>query len=252
MTSTTSCRPSGMLTIMSGRNAPSSPATCTCSTKSQCSTMPASSASRRSVISPHWPRTSGRRSAVTRLRVSRCSACCPSATPSSEARSDPNASARSFSMRAICSCVRASASRTGASSEATDFSRSARSRAREFLLLPERLPGELQEHLAVAAQRRAGDGVEPGPQALAGVEFGARLRQLDLERVRAPARRPASPPRMRSGPAARAAGAGPGIRSCQGACARRRVGGHPVEQFLRGRDDAVRLPAHAGRPARER
>ena len=57
----------------------------------------------------------------------------------------------------------------------------------QLLLLPERLPGELQEHLAVAAQGRSGDGVEPDPQALARVEFGPRLRQLDLERVRAPA-----------------------------------------------------------------
>ena len=33
--------------------------------------MPDSSTTRRKVISPHWPRTSGRRRAVTRLRVSR-------------------------------------------------------------------------------------------------------------------------------------------------------------------------------------
>ncbi len=57
----------------------------------------------------------------------------------------------------------------------------------QLLLLPERLPGELQEHLAVAAQCRPGDRVEPDPQTLAGIEFGPRLRQLDLERVRAPA-----------------------------------------------------------------
>ncbi len=127
-TSTTSCRPSGMLTIMSGRRLPSSPGTCTCSTKSQCSTMPASSARRFSVISPHWPRTSGRRNAVTRLRVSRCSATWPSVTPSSEFLSAPNVSARSFSMRAICSCVFCNASRTGASMVSTDFSRSVRLR----------------------------------------------------------------------------------------------------------------------------
>ena len=43
-----------------------------CSIKSQCSTMPESSASRLSVISPHWPRTSGRLNACTRFLVSLC------------------------------------------------------------------------------------------------------------------------------------------------------------------------------------
>ena len=94
-----------MCTTMSGRRVPSSVRTCTCSAKSQCSTMPASSASRRSVSSPHWPRTSGRRSALTSVRVSFCSACCPSVTDSIELLRLPNVSARSFSMRWICCSV---------------------------------------------------------------------------------------------------------------------------------------------------
>ena len=44
---------------MSGRRRPSSPATVVCSSKSQCSSMPASSTTRRSCISPQRPRTAG-------------------------------------------------------------------------------------------------------------------------------------------------------------------------------------------------
>ena len=50
---------------MSGRSAPSAAWTLTCSSKSQRALIPASSTTRRSCISPHRPRASGRRSAVT-------------------------------------------------------------------------------------------------------------------------------------------------------------------------------------------
>ena len=45
---------------MSGRTVPSSVAAVTCSSKSQCSSMPAASTARRSVISPQRPRCLGR------------------------------------------------------------------------------------------------------------------------------------------------------------------------------------------------
>ncbi len=58
---------------MSGRSLPSAPSVVTCCSKSQCSTIPAISTTRRSCISPQRPRVAGDRSAVTRLRVSDCS-----------------------------------------------------------------------------------------------------------------------------------------------------------------------------------
>ena len=62
------CARSGMRTSRSGRSAPRSPmSTWACSVKSQCSDMPASSTTRRSVSSPQRPRTSGRRSAVDEI-----------------------------------------------------------------------------------------------------------------------------------------------------------------------------------------
>ena len=62
--------PPASRTTMSGRNAPSSVVTPTCSSKSQRELIPASSTTRRSCISPQRPRASGRRSAVTSAWVS--------------------------------------------------------------------------------------------------------------------------------------------------------------------------------------
>jgi hypothetical protein len=64
---------------MSGRSRLPSTVMDSCSKKSQCATMPANSATRLSVISPHWPRMAGARNAFTRLPVSDCSRCCDSA-----------------------------------------------------------------------------------------------------------------------------------------------------------------------------
>ena len=61
---------------MSGRIRPPSASEVTCSSKSQCSSMPAISTTRRSCSSPQRPRVCGDRSAVTRLRVSFCSWSC--------------------------------------------------------------------------------------------------------------------------------------------------------------------------------
>src|SRR5213593_4860516 len=57
---------------MSGRKRPSSVSTEGCSTKSQCATIPESSATRLRVISPHRPLTLGARRALTRFPVSCC------------------------------------------------------------------------------------------------------------------------------------------------------------------------------------
>ena len=75
--SMTTWPPPGMCTIMSGRRRPSSVVVDRCSSKSQCSSMPAVSTARRSCISPQRPRVCGERRAVTRLRVSFCSCSWP-------------------------------------------------------------------------------------------------------------------------------------------------------------------------------
>ena len=65
------CRPSASVTTRSGRTpAPWSLVPPGCSTKSQCSSRPATSTTRRSCTSPHRPRTCGVRSAVTSAAVS--------------------------------------------------------------------------------------------------------------------------------------------------------------------------------------
>ena len=62
--------PPASRTTMSGRaRPPSAPSTVTCSSKSHRALIPASSTTRRSCISPHRPRASGRRRAVTRAWV---------------------------------------------------------------------------------------------------------------------------------------------------------------------------------------
>ena len=86
--------------------------------------MPDSSTSRFNVISPHWPRTSGRRSAVTRLRVSRDRRLCPLASTSICDLSVAKASMRSRSMLRICVSVFASASRIGCTKDSIAISRS--------------------------------------------------------------------------------------------------------------------------------
>ena len=73
LASTATFLPPGRWTTMSGRIRPLSASEVTCSSKSQCSSMPAISTTRRSCSSPHRPRVWGERRAVTRLRVSFCS-----------------------------------------------------------------------------------------------------------------------------------------------------------------------------------
>ena len=82
------------------------------------------------------------------------------------ARSAPKLSARSFSMRAICSCVLLQRLAHRGQHRLDRFLALGQVAQRHFLLLPERLPGELQERLVVAAQRLAGDAVEAGAQPL--------------------------------------------------------------------------------------
>ena len=74
---------------------PSSPVAVTCSSKSQCSSMPVSSTTRRSCISPQRPRTAGAFSALTRLPVASRSFSCVADSPTSCWRSSPYAVPRS-------------------------------------------------------------------------------------------------------------------------------------------------------------
>ena len=91
--------------------------------------------------------------------------------------------------------------------DSTDFSRSVRLRSATLLLLAEDFARELQEDLAVAAQRIAGDGIEARTQPLerhvereraladglvGRVDLGPGGGELDLERMYAsPAEQPA-------------------------------------------------------------
>src|ERR1039457_645650 len=70
LASTTMVLPAGNLTSRSGRRRPSSPTSVVCEVKSQYSSMPAISTTRRNWISPQRPRALGVRSAVTSLPVS--------------------------------------------------------------------------------------------------------------------------------------------------------------------------------------
>ncbi len=129
-------RSSGMRTSRSGRSAPPSTATWVCSVKSQCSDMPASSTTRRSVISPQRPRTSGRRKAVDRLRVSRCRRSCTFTRFSICPDSLPEVSRRSRSSACDCSSCLASACFNGSTSCLMASSRATREAAADSWLRP--------------------------------------------------------------------------------------------------------------------
>ena len=142
-----------MCMTRSGRNAPSSPAVCTCSVKSQCGVMPASSTRRRNDISPHWPRTSGRAQGVHQV------ACL--ALQSGLALIDglEVLAHRAEGFVPILLDVRnlrprcvSSASWIGLSIVSMACSRSLRACSRLQLLLAEIFARELEEQLAVATQ----------------------------------------------------------------------------------------------------
>ncbi len=113
--------------------------------------MPASSASRRSVISPHWPRTSGRRSAVTRLRVSLLQR--DLAQRDAFERAAQRAEALgAFLLDARDLLVRLLQRLAHRVEHGLDgFLALGQVAQRRFLLLPQRLPRQLQEQLVVAA-----------------------------------------------------------------------------------------------------
>ena len=75
--SMTTWPPPGRCTIMSGRSRPSAVAVDRCSSKSQCSAIPAALTALRSVISPQRPLVCGDRRAVTRFLVSFCNCSWP-------------------------------------------------------------------------------------------------------------------------------------------------------------------------------
>ena len=93
-----------------------------CSTKSQRSAMPGNSTTRFSVSSPQRPRTSGRRSAVDRLRVSRCRRSCTFTRLSIWPESLAVDSRRSRSRASACSSCFASAILMGSISCSTPSS----------------------------------------------------------------------------------------------------------------------------------
>ena len=104
--STTMLLPPGSLTTMSGRSRrPVSSRSLSCSWKSQCWIIPASSTTRFSCTSPQRPRMCGARRAVTRLPVSSRSRSCPLVT----SRSCSPTTETSFSR--FCSRARASVSK---------------------------------------------------------------------------------------------------------------------------------------------
>ena len=76
--STTTCRCPRSVHHQVGTDPPVGVHRGTCSSKSQCSSMPAISTTRRNCISPHRPRVAGDRNAVTRLLVSRWRRSCDS------------------------------------------------------------------------------------------------------------------------------------------------------------------------------
>ena len=158
-----------MCTTRSGRNARLAAASCSCSVKSQCSESPASSTRRRSVSSPQRPRTSGRRSAVD--QIARLALQLRLATGE---RLDLGAQARERLAPLALECLHL---RLGALERRAQRLHQRRDRhlalleraLRDHLVAPERLARHAQEHLAVAAQRFPGEGVEGGAQALLGL-----------------------------------------------------------------------------------
>ena len=131
--------------------------------------MPASSASRRSVSSPHWPRTSGRRNALTSERVSFCSACCPTATDSIELLQ----AAERFgallldALDLLLGLAQRVANRRD---QRLDGLLTLHQRGGGVLVvLAEVLARQLQEHFVVRAQRRTGHAVEARAQPLDGL-----------------------------------------------------------------------------------
>jgi len=74
--SITTCRPAGRRTTMSGRSRLSPACVVTCSAKSHCSDIPASSTTRRSVSSPQRPFTLGVRRFAKMSRACSSSFCC--------------------------------------------------------------------------------------------------------------------------------------------------------------------------------
>ena len=127
-----------------------------CSVKSQCSDRPASSTTRRNVISPQRPRTSGRRSAVDRLRVSRCRSSCSF----DEAFDLAGESCRRFercsrTMLCACSSCLRSAFLMGSSSCAIASFALLERGLRGVLVASEDLARQLEEGFAVGVEREA-------------------------------------------------------------------------------------------------
>ena len=144
---------------MSGRITRSSAVSVCWRTKSQCSTMPASSTTRCSCSSPQAPRTCGLRRAVVRALVSRrsCSPVC--CTVCTWLRRSAAIATRSFSTSVNRSWKRCSESLTGPSSASVALSRASAWAFGGQALPVDRLAGhhlELGQHLLPVRRQRPG------------------------------------------------------------------------------------------------
>ncbi len=119
--------PPGSRTSRSGRCRPLSPSQVVCSVKSQCSTMPAISTTRRSCSSPQRPRTDGARRAVTNVAVSVRNRSWPSASERTCSTNPAYAERRETSRAPSWFSTLPSESRSGATSDSTACRRASRS-----------------------------------------------------------------------------------------------------------------------------
>ena len=134
--------------------------------KSQCSTMPAISTTRRSCISPHRPRVAGERSAVTRLRVSAWSRSWDSVSWPHLLAAGPcrPSGARARGAAAPARSGRA-ARAAGTSSCSMACLRCSRSPGRHLVRLLEARVGQLQELGVVVLERPASTARRTRPRA---------------------------------------------------------------------------------------
>ena len=193
--------PPASRTTMSGRATPPSAVArrLTCSSKSQRALIPASSTTRRSCISPHRPRASGRRSAVTRAWV--CVAELVRALPGDRrpARSARRATAvLAASVSRSWASTRARVSCSGSTRCSTAALRCVQLARRVDVGRAQPALGDLQEPLR-------GSGPAPAPTAPGTARPAARRSARPAPARRA---RPAPPAPARRGPARRRRGPG--------------------------------------------
>ena len=237
------CLPPGRRTTRSGRSTPPvGVARVACSTKSQYESIPASSTTRRSWISPQRPRTCGARSAVTRL-PSRCAAApapCASAAPAASACRRPGGALGSSAFVSLAEPLSDSRIGARAASAASSRNESLLRRSASAASACEALDSFASADASSCARQRA--------------PLERRARQLRAaRRAQAPpaAPRPRAPSRSRGGEAAEGEpNSGPRIRPTSDRPVGRHGGGRsrPAQLALGVPPPAVSLP-ETGVPA---